>query len=278
MNLFETGIEEPYVLDYAPDFVEGIGDRLTVTTTHRDEIEHLLDMAMSELGLQAVGGLTSVLADLSVVSGRLALRLLENNTQAREAVSLAALVSHLRKRGELEDVIVVPVDAHPEIFGVAARDEGSARRCDLLLVRLGQRSFKIECVEVKSRKEAHLARALADQILEQLEETKRVLESRYFADEPRVDAELQTARLASLLHYYADRSYAHALIADERLSDIHRYIDRIGQSGERAEITMKGYVVSLDGDQGFKKKYGDVPMQVLTAGDLGQIGFTTLSA
>lgn len=278
VNLFETGLEEPYVLDYAPDFVEGIGDRLTVTTTHRDEIEHLLDMAMSELGLEAVGGLTSVLADLSVVSGRLALRLLENNTQAREAVSLAALVSHLRKRGELEDIIVVPVDAHPEIFGVAARDEGSARRCDLLLVKLGQRSFKIECVEVKSRKEAHLAQALADQILEQLEETKRVLEFRYFADEPRVDAEVQTARLASLLHYYADRSYAHALIADERLSDIHRYIDRIGQSGERAEITMKGYVVSLDGDQGFKKKYGDVPMQVLTAGDLGQIGFTTLSA
>jgi hypothetical protein len=41
----------------------------------------------------------------------------------------------------------------------------------------------------------------------QLQNTKRVLESRFFAtDPPRTDIKLQLARLASVLHYYADRS------------------------------------------------------------------------
>lgn len=276
VNLFESGLSEPFILDYAPDFVEGIGDRLTVTTTHRSEVEFLLAGAMSELGLDEVeSSVGSVLQTLAVVSGRLALRLLENTTQAREAVSLAALVGHLTARGELANTIVVPVDAHPEIFGHGAHDEGVARRCDLLLVRLGQRSFKIECVEVKSRKEAHIAQTLADTIIEQLQVTKQVLESRFFSDPPRIDAELQMARLTSLLHYYADRAATHKLIDPTKLDEIHRYIDRVEEKGERAEISMTGWVISLDGAQGFKKQYGDIPLRVLTSQDLGQIGLST---
>lgn len=281
VDLYESGnsglIGESYILDYAPDFVEGVGDRLTVTTSDHGEVEALLEDAMRDLGLadvaQSVG---NVLSTLSVVSGRLALRLLENSNHAREAVSLAAVITHLRSKGELDGLIVVPVDAHPEIFGVAARDEGTARRCDLLLVRVGQRSFKIECVEVKSRKDARLPQLLAEHIVDQLEDTKRVLEARFFAsDPPRIDQQLQLARLASVLHYYADRSVGHGHIAQEKVGDIHRYIDRVTDMKEPAEIALRGYVISLDGDAGFQKKYGDVPLTVLTADDLGRVGFTT---
>ena len=140
---------------------------------------------------------------------------------------------------------------------------------------VGQRSFKIECVEVKSRKEAHVAQTLADTIIEQLQVTKQVLESRFFSDPPRIDAELQMARLTSLLHYYADRAATHKLIDPTKLDEIHRYIDRVEEKGERAEISMTGWVISLDGAQGFKKQYGDIPLRVLTAHDLGQIGLST---
>lgn len=274
------GLNQSYILDYAPDFVEGIGDRLTVTTSHRTEVERLLEGAMRELGLGDVEeSVRDVLSTLAVVSGRLALRLLEDSSLAREAVSLAAVVTHLRERGELDGLVVVPVDAHPEIFGASARGEGTARRCDLLLVRLGQRSFKIECVEVKSRKEARLPQALADRIVDQVQDTRRLLEARFFAaDPPRIDLELQRARLVSLLHYYADRSANHGLIEPERIQEVHRYIDRVGDTGEAAEITMRGYVVSLEGAQGFNKRYGEVPLTVLTAEDLGRLGFTTEAA
>lgn len=282
VDLFESGatgaIGESYILDYAPDFVEGIGERLTVTTANHREVELLLQDAMRELGLANVEhSVKDVLSTLAVVSGRLALRLLANTNQAREAVALAAVIAHLRERGDLDGLIVVPVDAHHEVFGVSARDDGAARRCDLLLVRIGQRSFKIECVEVKSRKEARIPQMLADHIVDQLQDTKRVLESRFFAsDPPRTDIKLQLARLASVLHYYADRSIVHGVITDEKASEIHRYIERVIENQVPAEISMRGYVISLDGDEGFKKKYGEIPLTVLTADDLGRLGFTTV--
>lgn len=282
VDLFESGGEGPfgeaYILDYAPDFVEGIGERLTVTTGNRREVEVLLEGAMHELGLANVEhSVGAVLSTLAVVSGRLALRLLESSNRAREAVSLAAVVAHLRARGDLDGLIVVPVDAHPEIFGAAARDAGPARRCDLLLVRVGQRSFKIECVEVKSRKDARLPQMLADHIVNQVQDTKRALESRFFAhDPPRIDIKLQLARLASVLHYYADRSVRNGLIPEERAADVHRHIDRVTEGQVAPEISLRGYVISLDGDEGFKKKYGEVPLTLLTAADLGQVGFTTV--
>jgi DNA phosphorothioation-dependent restriction protein DptH len=282
VDLFESGaagaIGESYILDYAPDFVEGIGERLTVTTANHLEVELLLEDAMRELGLGEVQhSVKDVLSTLAVVSGRLALRLLADSNHAREAVSLAAVITHLKEKGDLDGLIVVPVDAHPEIFGVRARDEGSARRCDLLLVRVGQRSFKIECVEVKSRKDARLPQQLADHIVDQLQDTKRLLESRFFAtDPPRIDGKLQLARLASVLHYYADRSVVHQIIPKDKAADIHRYIDRVTEEQTPAEISMRGYVISLEGDEGFKKKYGEIPLTVLTADDLGQLGFTTV--
>ena len=274
------GQNRSYVLDYAPDFVEGVGDRLTVTTSRRAEVERLLQGAMQELGLAAVEhSVGSILTTLSVVSGRLALRLVGDTSRAREAVSLAAVVTHLRDLGSLDEQIVVPVDAHPEIFGPAARDEdATARRCDLLLVRVGQRSFKIQCVEVKSRQEARLPQVLMQTIVDQVTDTRRLLESRFFAaDPPRIDCDLQRARLASLLHYYAERSMQHGLITPERLPEIHRYIDRIEDSGEAAEISLAGYVISLEGAQGFAKKHAEVPITVLTATDLGRLGFTALA-
>ncbi|WP_277455374.1 DUF87 domain-containing protein [Janibacter sp. DB-40] len=282
VDLFESGGEGPfgeaYILDYAPDFVEGIGERLTVTTGNRREVEVLLEEAMHELGLANVQhSVGAVLSTLAVVSGRLALRLLESSNRAREAVSLAAVVTHLRARGDLDGLIVVPVDAHPEIFGVAARDAGPARRCDLLLVKVSQRSFKIECVEVKSRKEARLPQVLADHIVNQVQDTRRVLESRFFAnDPPRIDIKLQLARLASVLHYYADRSVRNGLIPEERAADVHRHIDRVTEGQVVPEMSLRGYVISLEGAEGFKKKYGEVPLTVLTAADLRQVGFTTV--
>ena len=131
---------------------------------------------------------------------------------------------------------MVPVDAHPEIFGARAQSGAEpARRCDLLLVKVTQRSLRIECVEVKGRSAARLPAALADDIVEQLDQTERVLQRQFFAtDPPRIDAALQRARLAGLLHYYADRSARSGLIPADRLPELHRNIDRVEELAESA--------------------------------------------
>ena len=78
-----------------------------------------------------------------------------------------------------------------------------------------------------------------------------------------------------MLHHYADRSVAHGIIEEGKVAEVHRHIDRVIENRIPAEISMRGYVISLDGDEGFKKKYGEVPLTVLTANDLGALGFTT---
>ena len=274
----QVGLGSSYVLDYSPDFVEGVTERLTVTTTHRSEILEILRNAMIEIGLAAVGTESMVLDDLGVVSGRLALRLLSATSQAREAVSLAALVSHLRQRGKLDGLIVIPVDAHPDLFGPTSKTDGQGpRRCDLLLVKLNRSTFQIECVEVKSRREASVTTALADRIVDQLRDTENLLLGRFFAgDPPRIDQRLQRARLSSLLHHYAERAFLNGLFEGDQMVDLHKNIDRIEESGKAAEISLRGYVVSLDGSEGFPTEHQGVPITVLTAEDLGRAGFTTL--
>ncbi|GAA3448855.1 helicase HerA domain-containing protein [Dactylosporangium matsuzakiense] len=280
INLYEqalhVGGRDHYLLDYAPDFVEGIGDRLTVTTAYRSEVAALLSNAMREIDLAPMdASVGDLLRALSVVSGRLALRLLGEDSLAREAVSLGALIMHLQKRGELDQTIVIPVDAHPEIFGSGTGNDRT-RRCDMLLVRVGQRSFRIECVEVKARREAALPQALADRIAEQLIDTKSLLLTRFFAtDPPRIDGELQRARLTNLLHYYADRAAAHRLVGANRIDDVHKWIDRIEEQQENPEITLRGYVIALGGDEGFPGRHQRIPMSVITARELGEVGFST---
>jgi hypothetical protein len=267
-----------YLLDYAPDFLEGLGKKLTVTTVHDGEVRRILGEAMRALSIaQDKESVSRVLSHLMLVSGRLALRLLRDTSLAVEAVSLAAVMAHLERRDQFDSRIVVPVDAHPEIFGVHARNGmESARRCDLLLVKVTQRSLRIECVEVKGRRAAHLPTALADDIVEQLDQTERVLHDQFFASVPRIDAALQRTRLAGLLHYYAERSARCGFIAADRLAELHRNIDRIEESAELPEITKTGYVISPEGTAGFPAKHREVPIKVLTAADLGRAGFTTV--
>lgn len=267
-----------YLLDYAPDFMEGLGRKLAVTTKHHGEVRRILSKAMRELGIaQDEASVSQVLSGLLLVSGRLALRLLRDNSLSTEAVSLAALMTHLEARGQLKDRIVVPIDAHPEIFGTrVGQGDESARRCDMLLVRVTQRSLRIECVEVKGRRAAQLPEALADDIVDQLERTERVLLRQFFpSEQPRVDGALQRARLAGLLHYYADRSARGGLIAPERLPELHRNIDRIEETAEQPEIEKTGYVISVMGEAGFRGRRGGIPIKVLTADDLGKAGFTS---
>ena len=282
LNFYESGRlgqgTTNYILDYAPDFIDGMSHRLTVTTSHRAEVTAILKRAMIDLGLEALdASSTQVLDDLMTVSGRLILRLQSSEGFARESVSLAALVSHLRKQDKLDGAIIVPVDSHQEIFGRTAPGNETGRRCDMLIVRVSQRKFRIECVEVKSRRYAVLPTDLADDIADQLESTKALLEQRYFATDPaRIDAALQRAQLAGLLHYYADRAVTNGLISAEKVADTHKHIDSLVEGGVDVEVSMHGYVISLSGSEGIPARHRGIPISVLTAGDLGKLGFSAL--
>ena len=241
-------------------------------------MERLLADAMQGLDLAAVeDSVRLVLDHLQVVSGRLALRLVGRSTLATEAVSLAALIAHLRRRGELDGCLVVPVDAHQEVFG-ATRGDSEVRRCDVILVRTTARTMRMECVEVKSRRAAALPAALVDDIVDQLDATVAMLHDTFFrTDPPRIDAELQRARLGGILRHHADRALAMGLLDHRRRGEVERMIEKVEDGALVPEIGRRGYVISLAGTAGFPAEHRGVKIDVLTAADLGALGFTSRS-
>jgi len=273
-------LKQPYLLDYSPDFVEGIGTQVAVTTVHQSEVRMLLASAMTDLGLATLGDdVRAVLENLSAVSGQLALRLVQDNTLAKEAVSFAALVMHLKNAELLRDAVLIPLDAHRNLFtsyGLEANE--SAKRCDLLVVRLTARSFNLEVIEVKYRKNAQASTALRDHIVDQIDFTINTLHRSMFdLDNPRIDAELQWARFASLLHFYAEKAASNGLVSVDKLDDIHRYIDRVAEHREIPQIKRSGYVISLEDIEGKTETHKGVPIKILGQADLLRLGLTTLS-
>lgn len=279
-DVLKPEIKGTFLIDYAPDFIEGVGDRLTVTSTNRGEVEKILQVAMNDLNLKELDlHPARILEILASVSGKLTMRLLEPNTLAREAVGLAALVEHLDKGNKLNDTIVIPVDAHPEIFHPATRGPGeNGLRCDLILARVKANSFKLELIEVKARATAAVVDPeLNKHIADQLIETRRLLLSTVFASQSeRPDSQLQWARALSLLHFYADRAIRNGQFSPSAAGKIHSLINKLEDSPDKPIISMAGYVVSVDeGDAPEPIKRDDVTIKYLRAADVRQLGKTS---
>ena len=276
-NSESAGLDGAYVLDYTPDFVEGMGERLTVTTKHRVEIVGILERAMDELGFRPIGTESLILDNLALLSGRLALRLLDNNNFAAEAVSLAVVIQHLKVNGQLNGKFLIPVDAHHEIFGTKSQGVGeSGRRCDMLIVGFDESGLSIGCVEVKARNRAVVPIRLASDIRDQLLNTQAILMDRFFGDSPnRIDRELQVAHFASVMHHYVDRAVMHDSLTPDQANSYHDKIDRIGEF--TTNISLSGYVVSLGADEiGFQDQIDGIPIILITNDLMNEAGFSTV--
>jgi hypothetical protein len=283
LNLFEELLSqqnnELVVLDYSPEFVDGFGDRLTLTTTKHSEVTKIIQKAMRELGLANEGKSSiDVLRSLARISGRLAMRLLNENSLATEAVGLCATVGYLEENSELDQTIIIPVDAHQELFGLNRHDpDVENKRCDLVLVRLVGDTYELELVEVKARK----GRAIADLprvIQNQLDNTEALLKRLLFDESTqRIDRDLQWSRWASLLHFYADRSILHGNFASDTSTDIHARIQKLCDAKVAPRIGKSGYIVSLLADEADINSSGPAyKMRVLNEEKLISSGWTTI--
>jgi hypothetical protein len=269
------GLGATYILDYTPDFVEGLSDRLIVTTRYRDEMMRVIGSAMDEMGLSVLGSETAVINNLGLISGRLAMNLLSNNPQAHEAVGLAVVMSFLRAEGKLDGWVVIPVDSHLEIFGADAQNKiGNGRRCDILLVRFVEKCLEIRCVEVKERQGGNISNKLIERIAEQLNNTVDVLTDRFLqTSDVRIDRPVQIAHFSSILHHYIDKAQVQGLINSDQWLNYHEGADDL--EGGCYELTREGYVVALQGASQEIQSYDGIPIQIITESDLAGTPFTT---
>ena len=180
-----------YLIDYTPSTAPANGHRLIISSRSLAELEAMISPVLEEYGLEAdVQHAVLILTQLRSLSGRLALKLVSAPTARAEALGLALARLFLEYQGALRNQIVVPLDAHVELFHAARSqaeavgDEVSLRRTDLALfdLDLGTRTVTCNLVEVKccaQRLGLSGYGQLKEHITRQLDESERILQQAF---------------------------------------------------------------------------------------------------
>ena len=211
-----------YLVDYVESAALETSRRIMVSTRSRAELARLFDPVATRYGLSVdPERVNALLEALQVLGAGLPLKLLNNRTQALEALTLALGSLYLVDKGVFRHGFVLPLDSHQDLFREAvdwgAEGGTDLKRTDLAIVRPDpvRRLFGIHLVELKAR--GSLPEALPAELVEhiagQLENTQAVLRDRLFGVELRkrpgsLASALQVRRLTRLLTRYLEPARA----------------------------------------------------------------------
>ena len=249
-----------YLIDYTPAMVPEHGHRLVISSRSLSELEAILRPVLKQYGLDAEGRHAIVILEqLRSLSGRLALKLVSSPTARAEALGMALARLYLAFQGALRNQVVVPLDAHLELFHAARRhaeeigDEVTLRRTDLALFDLdvARRTISCNLIEVKCYAQ-NLGLSgygqLKERITEQLNQSERILQQHFDPHRTtpdRPDRLLKTRELATLLEFYLDRSVRYGLILKGAAEEARAFLDLLEQ-GYTLRFTRSGLVFDFD--------------------------------
>ncbi len=268
-----NALARKYVLDYSPEFTDGLGHRMMVTTAWHEEIQSLLRQAMNDLGFARVDqSVSHLLHHLKTISGRLALQALESSTTASAAVGLGVVTAWLQRKGRLKQAVLIPVDTYPRLFShdSLGKVRAGERRCDLVLISLKRNIVDATFIEVKWRRGHVPFEELSKDMVLQMKSSASIMYSRFF-NESRVDGALQRSYLANVLRFYFERSRRYQLFDQEAVISFLEHISRLEKTGLDFRPNYEGYIVSLEGEARRPFPVDEARITVLTAGDFEQL-------
>ena len=249
-----------YLIDYTPSAVPEHGHRLIISSRSLAELEAILRPVLTDYGLDTGERQAAIILDhLRSLSGRLALKLVSGPTARAEALGMALARMFLEYQGALRNQIVVPLDAHIDLFRTAQRqaeyvDEAvTLHRTDLALFDLDlvKRTVSCNLIEVKCYAQRFGLSGygqLKERITEQLNQSERILQrhfdpQRTIPDRP--DRLLKTRELATLLDFYLQRGLRYDLIEREVGEEARAFLDRL-EEGYRLQFSRSGLVFDFD--------------------------------
>ncbi len=248
-----------YLIDYTPEFLDGVGHRLIISTFWLSEIEGFIQEGLKKMGIPGTGFHAAQILDvLKSISGRLALKLINNPNDAREIIGLSLTRLLLEQEGALSDGVLIPVDSHLDLFMEHRRQfayiDLTIHRSDLILAHIKDNKLVLKLIEVKFRSGAgSLAEeyGLKEAIVAKNADTRRVLESKFFPKQghDRLDQEINNKQLANLLQFYFDRCQRHGLIIPTSAEALllQDEIKRVEQGNFNLEFEKAGYIFNLQG-------------------------------
>ncbi|MFC8591748.1 methylation-associated defense system ATP-binding protein MAD8 [Streptomyces atroolivaceus] len=254
-----TGQPE-YLIDFAPGVGSGLAHQIIVSSRSVEELRALLAPTVAQHGLDVEQRhLQTFFEQLQLLSGNLGFKLASSAaTQRTEVLGLALARLYLDYQGVLSNQIVVPLDAHLDLYSETrkqSRELGEAlsfQRSDLALFHLDARTQTVTCrlVEVKCYTALHDVGAyqqLKVKVAEQIDRSQEVLAASFDphrAVPDRVDRSVKNLTLESMLRFYLERALRHgsmAAVSYEQASDL---LDRLDK-GYRLNFTRSGLIFDL---------------------------------
>lgn len=259
-----------YVIDYVAGRT-GLGRQVLVSTRKVDELRSLLAPVVGDHGIEVdERHLRTFFEQVRLLSGSLAFKLASSaRNQRSEVLGLALARIYLDGQRVLGDQIVVPLDAHHELYAEtrrrAANAERSLRRTDLALFSFDARSRTITCrlVEVKAYStilDPAAYERLQTQISEQIATSEKVLKEQFdpdLADPDRVDRTVKNLELAALLRFYLERAERYRMVNRAVGSHARRLLETL-DDGFTLRFERVGLVFDLSGDGSAPEEIGGV--------------------
>lgn len=260
-----------YLIDHSPEMASSNTHNFVITSRSTTEIEALMRGTLEQHQIVPdVDKATRVLDSLRALSGRLALKLASNSASKSEALGLALSKLYLEYQGVFKDQIIVPLDAHLELYSELQKADSelgsdiSFKRTDLALFDLDASSRTIRCnlVEVKCYSDVgNMTKyeSLKKSIAEQISESERIIQrhfdlKRTIPDRP--DRLVKTQKLCVLLEHYLKRSERFGLLSSEIVEEA-KFLLRTLEQGYKLSITRSAVIFDFgQNNSGVEKEVG----------------------
>jgi len=244
-----------YLIDYTPEFMDGIGHRLIVSTGWLSEIEKLIEDGLNKINIPTSSFRAVKILDIvKSVSGKLALKLINNPNNAKEIIGLAITRLALEKDGLLSNGVLIPVDTHIDIFSQNKKrnteDEISVKRSDLILVSVKNGKLNLNLIEVKFRSgggNITESLLLKDEIVKKNENSELAFRTKFVSDisNIKIDVQLSDKSLSTLIGFYLERAIRHHLF--KNTTEFKLMLEKINSGDYKIEFEKSGYIYHWEG-------------------------------
>lgn len=251
----------PYLLDYIPgEETTGISSFLTTRPT--SEIASLMVPLFKEYGidLEKYENFREILDDVRAVSSSLIMQTNATSRKGFEVIGTTLTKRLLEKKGIMKQSFLIPIDLHKELF--VDLDNDNKERADTLVVKIDPKKKEIlfTVVEIKCRNANYNAEELHAKMMDQIKNTQFALRSHFeslSSDGDRLDRELKTLELKSLLEFYINRAIRYNQLAPEYA---HEYLSFLSKLGDVYTLRFKDLGIVFDFQQQERQKkdfFGD---------------------
>jgi hypothetical protein len=245
----------PYLLDYVPgDEATGVSSYLTTRPT--SEIASLMIPIFKEYGINIEDkkDFRQILEDVRSVSSSIVMQVNATSRKGFEVIGTTLAKRFLVKKGITKESFLIPIDLHKELF--EELDNDNKERADNLVAKINPEKKEIvfTVVEIKCRNAHYNADELHAKMVNQIENTIYALRSHFeiaLDGNDRLDRELKTLELKSLLEFYIRRADRYNQL-DPTLT--HNYLTFLSKLSEGYTIRFKQMGVIFDFQQQERQK------------------------